>query len=510
MELRALDGFAVDLGGTKIAAARIAAGTIAARAQVATDGTADGEAQVAAMRDLLGGLGYRRGVRLGIAVAGRIDARGGWHAVNGGTLAKVSGIPLQDLAAGMIGECRCINDGAAAVVAEARHGAGRGVANLAYVTVSTGIGGGLIVGDRLLTYAMENSVVEVPDRRIVAVRNATASDARDRHMREFEIVAPGFIDLQINGAGDRQFNFDPMPQTLRIMAEAAARGGTALILPTFITAEGTAYRRAIEAVCQARATMTPGILGLHLEGPFLSPERPGIHPVHAIRDMRDDDLARLQDAALAMPLLVTLAPERVSDARLHGLSAAGARVFAGHSNADADRIDRAVAQGLRGATHLFNAMSQMTSRAPGVVGATMASDTLFAGIIADGHHVDWRSLKAAVRAMRGRLFLVTDAMLTLAGNVRAFALEGRAIHLSQGRLAAADGTLAGAHIDMVTCVRNAVEHGGCTLPEALDMASGIPARAMGVADSVGRIEVGQRACLTMLSGRLEVVGVLSA
>lgn len=358
--------------------------------------------------------------------------------------------------------------------------------------------------------ARENQVVEIAGRRIATVRKATATDARDRGTLECDILAPGFIDLQINGAGDRQFNFEPTPETLQTMAEAASRGGTALIMPTFITEEGAAYRKAIETVSWALSDETPGILGLHLEGPFLSQERPGIHRPGAIREMREDDLASLQDAARAMPLLITLAPERVSDAFIRALAAAGARVFAGHSNADADRIDRAARQGLRGATHLFNAMSQMTSRDPGVAGAVMASETLFAGLIADGHHVDWRTVKVAVRAMPGRLFVVTDAMLTLAGTVTAFELGGRTIALSNGRLTSSDGTLAGAHVDMVTCVKNAVTYGDCALADALDMASGIPAKAMGMEDCVGRVEVGQRACCTMLSDTLEVVGVLSS
>jgi N-acetylglucosamine-6-phosphate deacetylase len=358
--------------------------------------------------------------------------------------------------------------------------------------------------------ALENRVVEISGRRIVTVRTATATDARDRGTLDCDILAPGFIDLQINGAGDRQFNFEPTPETLRIMAEAASRGGTALIMPTFITEEGVAYRKAIETVSRALSDETPGILGLHLEGPFLSPERPGIHPAGAIREMREDDLASLQDAARAMPLLITLAPERVGDACIRTLAAAGARVFAGHSKADADRIDRAARKGLLGATHLFNAMSQMTSRDPGVAGAVMASETLFAGLIADGHHVDWRTVKVAVRSMPRRLFLVTDAMLTLAGTMTAFELGGRTIGLSDGRLASTDGTLAGAHVDMVNCVKNAVTYGGCTLAEALDMASGIPARAMGMADCVGRVEAGQRAYLTMLTNSMEVLGVLSA
>jgi predicted NBD/HSP70 family sugar kinase len=148
-----LSGFAVDLGGTKIAAARIEAGTIVARSRADTDGAAPPEAQVTAMRDLLLPLGYTSGDPLGVAVAGRIDAQGRWHAVNRGTLSQVSGVALQDLVSRLIGPCRCLNDGAAAVLAEARHGAGRGADNLAFVTVSTGVGGGLMVGGRLLESA---------------------------------------------------------------------------------------------------------------------------------------------------------------------------------------------------------------------------------------------------------------------------------------------------------------------------------------------------------------------
>lgn len=178
---------------------------------------------------------------------------------------------------------------------------------------------------------------------------------------------------------------------------------------------------------------------------------------------------------------------------------AGVTVFAGHTEASADNIALVEAQGLRGATHLFNAMSQMGGRAPGVAGAVMASDRLFAGIIADGHHVDWRSLTVACRAMPGRLFLVTDAMRTLAGTIPRFTLDGREITLQGSRLTDAQGTLAGAHIDMVSCIRNVVDQCGVPMARALDMASGIPARAMGLTPALGRIAVGNPVSLVCLS-----------
>lgn len=349
---------------------------------------------------------------------------------------------------------------------------------------------------------LSDHVVEIAGDRIAAIRPATAADARDSSLTGADIVAPGFIDLQINGAGDRQFNHDPTPQTLRIMTEAAAQGGTAQILPTFITAPGRDYLRAIAAVREAMAAGMPGILGLHLEGPFLSPQRPGIHPPTAIRPITPEDIAQITAAARAMPILLTLAPEALPPGALGALVAAGVTVFAGHSDATADDIATAEAQGLRGATHLFNAMSQMTGRAPGVAGAVMASDRLFAGIIADGHHVDWRTATVAVRAMPGRLFLVTDAMLTLAGTRQGFELDGREITLDNGRLHDATGRLAGAHLDMAGGLRNIIARCGVGLAQALDMASGIPARALGCDPRLGKITQGGPVSLTCLSDDL--------
>lgn len=345
----------------------------------------------------------------------------------------------------------------------------------------------------------ENRVIAVNDGRIDALRRATAADLRRGDIPCHDIVAPGFIDLQINGAADAQFNFAPDPDTLARMAQGARAGGTAHILPTFITAPNRDYRRAIAAVQRAIADASPGILGLHLEGPFLSPLRPGIHSPAAIREPDDDDLRLLETARIGGPLLLTVAPERLPQGALARLARAGVIVFAGHSAASADRIACAERQGLRGATHLFNAMSQITGREPGVVGAVLTSDRLFAGLIADGHHVDWRNVALAVAMMPGRLCLVTDAMLTLAGSRVGFDLDGRAITLRDGRLTDATGCLAGAHVDMATCVRNMIAQCGVAPATALAMASGTPARALGLDDRLGAVAPGFRASLTCLS-----------
>ncbi|WP_341862314.1 N-acetylglucosamine-6-phosphate deacetylase [Gymnodinialimonas sp. 57CJ19] len=350
-------------------------------------------------------------------------------------------------------------------------------------------------------------ILEIAQGRITQIRAATAQDAHDPGVREFDLVSPGFIDLQINGAGDTQFNFEPDVPALDRIAAGARRGGTAYILPTFITAHGQDYLRAIAAVRDAISDGVAGILGVHLEGPFLSHNRPGIHDPTAIRALNDQDIEALTSADAGVVLL-TVAPETLPDGALARLTAADIVVFAGHTAASADQIATAEAEGLTGVTHLFNAMSQITGREPGVVGATFASHSLFAGIIADGHHVDWRNVAIAARLMPDRLCLVTDAMLTLAGEATEFDLHGVKITLEDGRLANAEGRLAGAHISMIDSVRNMITHAQCSVPQALRMATINPARSLGMAAEVGTLGTGRCATLTCLSNDLEVEAVM--
>lgn len=343
---------------------------------------------------------------------------------------------------------------------------------------------------------LHDHVIEMSGGRITALRPARAGDPPPLAA----IAAPGFIDMQINGAADVQFNFDPTPGALARIAAGARQGGTAHLLPTFITAPGCDYLRAMDAARQAIAQRVPGVLGVHLEGPFLSPRRPGIHDPKAIRPMDQGDLAALTEDFPGI-LLLTLAPEEQPEGFIERLTHAGVVVFAGHSDA---RCDQTV--GLRGATHLWNAMSQLTGREPGVVGAVLSGD-LFAGIIADGHHVAWPNVRLAVRVMPDRLCLVTDAMLTLAGTATEFALHGVTIRLADGRLTDAGGTLAGAHIAMDQCVANMVAHGGAGLAAALRMASGNVARALGITD-LGWLGPGARASVTLLDQGLQAQGVV--
>ena len=351
---------------------------------------------------------------------------------------------------------------------------------------------------------LRNATICIAEGRIAEIGVFDPSAPPEGAIRA-PIVAPGFIDIQINGARDRQFNDSPDVATIEAIVLGARQGGTAHVLPTFITAPGRSYAAAIDAARDARGMV--GVLGLHLEGPFLNPERRGVHEPANMRPVDVEDIALIAGFN-AGRLLVTLAPELQPPGTVRRLVEAGVVVFAGHSAATGSEMTAAIDEGLSGATHLFNAMSQIAGRDPGVVGAVLASDSLFAGIIADGVHVAWDNIRMAARLMPDRLCLVTDAMRSLEGKEVEFMLHGRLIRLADGRLTDPDGRLAGAHVAMDTSVRNAVVNGRLSLALALQMASGNPARALGLGDQLGRVALGYRASLTLLGLDLASMGVL--
>ncbi|MEC7050654.1 MAG: N-acetylglucosamine-6-phosphate deacetylase, partial [Pseudomonadota bacterium] len=321
--------------------------------------------------------------------------------------------------------------------------------------------------------ALADQLVEIENGCIVAIDDAGSGHAE----ASFGIVAPGFIDLQINGAGGVMFNDTPDAQTIARMAAAARIGGTCHILPTYITAPGTGYRDALAAVA---ACGGPEILGVHLEGPFLSPEKPGIHQADHIRQLDAEDMTLL--LAHRGRILLTLAPEEIEPSRVQTLTDAGLILFVGHSNAGCDTVLQAAGAGLTGVTHLFNACSQLTAREPGVVGAALFDSRLFAGIIADGHHVSPRNLRLAHDLMKGRLFLVSDTMPTFGSDVTSFTVGDERITLENGRLTSGEGRLAGAHLGLDRAVRVMIDQAGVDVADALHMASGVPAAILGLTD----------------------------
>ncbi len=351
----------------------------------------------------------------------------------------------------------------------------------------------------------DHAAVLIADGRIKGTAKTAdiPSDMRVHELPAGSILAPGFIDLQVNGGGGVLLNDSPTADTMRAIARAHRRYGTTACLPTLITDTRDQMRRAIEAAEQAAGS--DGVLGLHLEGPFLSPQRPGVHRPDMIATANDDDRAWLSGLDRKGHWLVTLAPECVPVGFVKSLTAAGIRVSAGHSEASAKTMSRAIDEGLTGVTHLFNAMPAMTAREPGIVGTAFADARLTAGLIVDGIHVDPLSVKAAFSAKgAGGIALVTDAMLTVGATAKTFELMGRTITLRDGRLQTADGTLAGAHIDMASAVRNAVKRAGIALEDALRAASLTPAKFMGVENERGVLRSGARADLVALTDELAV------
>ena len=347
---------------------------------------------------------------------------------------------------------------------------------------------------------LDDRIVVAEDGIVSAILAADARpDCPAETLPDDAVLSPGFIDIQVNGGGGVMLNDSLSAEGIAMICAAHARFGTRFLLPTLISASRADIARAIAATRDAIAQGVPGVLGVHLEGPFINPERNGAHPLANLLRPEPSDIDLLASLGPIGTTLVTLAPERVPSGFIRALVDAGVRVCAGHSNATAEDMARARAEGLSGVTHLFNAMSQLGSREPGVVGAAMSDLGLAAGIIADGHHVAWPSFQAAFRAIGPeRMMLVTDAMATIGAPRDAFELFGETIRVSEGRLVNGEGRLAGAHLDMNAAILNARRHGGATLAEALAMASTAPAAYLGLSGSHGRIAPGRKAIFSVL------------
>lgn len=341
---------------------------------------------------------------------------------------------------------------------------------------------------------------------IAALRDVPAG-ARIVPMDGLSLV-PGFIDIQVNGGGGVLLNEQPDVEGIRTICAAHARFGTTALLPTLITDSREVTATTIAAGLAAREARVPGFLGLHLEGPHLSVARKGAHDPAFIRPMEQADLDRIIAARRGLDvLLTTLAPENATNDQIGALHAAGVTVSLGHSDSGYETAAAAVEAGARMMTHLFNAMSQLGNREPGMVGAALDLGHLNAGLIADGYHVHPVSIGAALRAKRGpgRIFLVTDAMSPIGTDMTSFFLNGREIFRERGRLTLADGTLAGADIDMASCVRYMRDTVGVELEEALRMASLYPAEAIGMTGRKGRLTHGHDADFAVIDGGVNVV-----
>lgn len=362
------------------------------------------------------------------------------------------------------------------------------------------INGRVFIDRKLVT----GQTIVIDDGRILSIvaqdELPSGWDVVDLHG---QILAPGFIDVQVNGGGDRLFNDDPSIETIAAIGRAHRRFGTTGFLPTLISDDAAKIAVALDAARLAIDSGIPGILGVHIEGPFLNPAKKGIHDPTKLRPISNSDV-KLLSRSVGGKTIVTLAPEAVPADAIRRLARAGAIVCAGHTQATADQIFEALRNGLRGFTHLFNAMSQLGAREPGVVGAALYDENSWCGIIVDGHHVDSRVLKIALRAAPHRRFmLVSDAMPSVGGS-KSFMLNGERITAAGGKCVNAQGTIAGSDLDMASAVRNAVSMLGLDISDALTMASANPAAFLGLDHELGRIEPGYRADLVLLDEGLNV------
>lgn len=366
----------------------------------------------------------------------------------------------------------------------------------------------LINGRVLADRGIEDGLaVLVEAGRIAAVTTSEQAVQRadDVHDLRGASLLPGFIDCQVNGGGGVLFNNATDAEALRRIGSAHRKFGTTGFLPTLISDDVERMREAIAATREAIIEGVPGVLGIHLEGPYLADARKGTHDASKFRVPDADEIA-LATALDNGITLITLAPERVGPETIRAFVQRGALVCAGHTAASYEQARAGIEAGISGFTHLYNAMSPLTGREPGAVGAALEDARAWCGVIVDGHHVHPASLRVALAAKpRGKVFLVTDAMPPVGADDPSYELYGETITARDGVVRNAAGSLAGSALDMATAVRNSVAMLGVPLEEAARMASAYPAQFLGIDDRYGRIAPGYRADLVALDADLQVI-----
>lgn len=311
-------------------------------------------------------------------------------------------------------------------------------------------------------------------------------------------LIPGLIDTQVNGGGGVLFNKAPSIESIRAIGAAHRQFGTTGFYPTLISDDLEVVKKAIAAVSQAIAEKIPGVLGIHLEGPFLNPERKGVHNAEKFKTL-DEDAFQLLTSLRVGKTLITIAPELTTPDMITRLANAGIVVSAGHSAATYEQTKRALAAGLSSFTHLFNAMTPLTSREPGMVGAALEDKNSWCGIIVDGYHVHHSTLTIAHTAKaKGKMVLVTDAMPSVGAIEKTFTLNNEYILYDNGRLTTTNGTLAGSDLNMLAAVKNTIEKVGIDIDEAIRMASVYPAAMMGISNTLGKIKPGYKASMIVI------------
>ncbi len=349
---------------------------------------------------------------------------------------------------------------------------------------------------------LDDQVLTIVDGQIMAIDQ----DISNSDVTVNGLVAPGYIDLQVNGGGGALFNDSPSVENLKIIMSAHAKFGTTAMMPTLITDKVEVMQQAAEAIAQAIDEAVPGIIGIHFEGPYLSVEKKGTHCADYIRPISDAEWKILSRQDIGQ-IIVTLAPETVSTEDVNRMVKLGVKVCLGHTNADYQTAQQAIDAGASGFTHLFNAMSPLQGREPGVVGAALLNNHTSCGLIVDGFHVDYASCKLAIQAKpQGKVFLVTDAMPPVGTDQTQFALYDRTVYVDNGKLTSTTGELAGSSLDMASAVKNTHQKLGIELSESLRMASLYPAQYLYQNQTImrGELTPGKQADMVVLNDDLSV------
>ena len=353
----------------------------------------------------------------------------------------------------------------------------------------------------------ENFLVDQVITITDGVISAIDQNLNDVDVEITELVVPGYIDLQVNGGGGVLFNDSPTIDKLETIMMAHAQYGTTAMMPTLITDKIEVMAQAADTISKAIANKKLGILGIHFEGPHLSVAKKGTHCADYIRPISADEWKILARKDIGQ-VMVTLAPETVTPEDITRMVTLGIHVCLGHTNADFNTAQLAVNAGASGFTHLFNAMSPLQGREPGVVGCALLNDTTQCGLIVDGHHVDYASCQLAIKAKPvGGVFLVTDAMPPVGTTQTEFPLYDRTVYVEKGKLTSSTGELAGSSLDMATAVKNTHLKLNMPLDESIRMASLYPARYLYQNDKMvrGKLTVGMKADMVVLNKDLKVL-----
>ncbi len=362
------------------------------------------------------------------------------------------------------------------------------------------------------TNFLENKAIIIKEKKIIDIISEEKVKEKYFNIQTIDAkkgyVTPGFIDLQINGCGGVLVNDSITRETFEVMSKTNLKYGCTLCAPTLITTTDENIRKALDLIDSMEDKEDIGVIGLHIEGPFISVEKKGIHNPKFIRPMDKEILERITKTGKKGVSIITVAPENISGEYIGILANSGIKVSLGHTNATYQEVQEKKIFGITLATHLFNGMSSFTHREPGAAGATMNLD-ISAGIVVDGFHSDYASIQMAKKLMGDRLYLVTDAVAPVGTDMEYFYFEGNKVYHKDGKCFGEDGTLGGSALTMIAGVQNLVNHVKLSLEEAIRMATILPAKAISIDDRYGKLQPGYFADIVIIDKELNLTNVIA-